>query len=127
MTDSEAQQEAVVQRVRDRLVARIHAHRVSRVDVGDAGCDHEGASGNPEQGCMRHRVAAHRLGDPQGTEPQLFDLCREFLRPSDGNAVESPGPQTDGAEIKGHICSVHPLADLANLSAWWRWIATVAR
>ena len=62
--DAQTEYEAPAGQLGERLVDRLHRHRVARVDVCDAGGQDQGARARRQEADHGEGVSSHGLGDP---------------------------------------------------------------
>ena len=81
VADSETQQEASWEGFGDGALGVGRRHRVSGVDVGDAGGDPDGGGTPKQQRGYHERVAPDRLGEPDRSVAQVLQFGGEFNGP----------------------------------------------
>ena len=99
VADSDAEQEAVRVRFRERLLRRRHGHSVAGVDVGDPSRHDNPAGSGQQQTGVAEGLAPQRLGEPDGRVAQPLQLADGLLRLRGGLVVEGAGPDADAAEF----------------------------
>jgi hypothetical protein len=97
VTDAEAEHEPTGIRLLDRPPTRVRGHRVARVERDDAGRDDEVGGGTEDERRVHHRVAVHRLRQPQRAESELLDLQRDVVRLRPREQVERARPEADAS------------------------------
>ena len=96
---AEPEQEAVGERVGERLPDRRHRDRVAAVDRGDAGRDDEPLGAAEEQRRVHERVAAGHLGDPERVVAELLELRGDLGHRRRSAAGRGAGPDPDASEL----------------------------
>ncbi len=96
---AEPEQEAVRERVGERLPDRCHGDRVAAVDRGDARRDDDPLGAGEDERGVHEGVAPRHLREPQRVVPELLELGRDLGHAPDRLGVEAAGPDPDASEL----------------------------
>ena len=99
MADAEAEQEPPGKCVLDGAHRRVHRHRVTRVDVGDARRQLQCRGVGEVVRGRDERIAPDRLRNPHRRNAHRLDGLHRFDRCARRHAVERPRPDSNTAQI----------------------------